>query len=263
MSDYLASRGGKRYVVTSRRSTGVFDSYKDQVYPSTNRYSGNIHQGFESQSDAERALGSEARDSYNGPYWAVKNGRSRHIYPSWIEAAPKVLGYSHNEHRRFETYEKAKEWLDSDQEDYYQRVSSPVSVDFLSIDTGDAGYEAENCIEYDERDNSEDVFKLGYDDDNEEDFDNPNGGYQKDDNDYIEHEIRREFCIQYGDCHDARHGDGGSGGYGDEDCGEEDYGDFDHGDIGYGDIDYGDVDCRDDNSNDDNYEDDEGYDHDD
>ncbi|KAK6518185.1 hypothetical protein TWF506_005344 [Arthrobotrys conoides] len=104
-------RGG-RYAVSNGRQTGVFDSYRDQVHPSTDRYPSNVHQRFSSREAAERALGrSQSSHNDNGPHYAVRNGRNPGIYPDWIRAGPEVLGHPHNEHRRFESRAEAEQYM--------------------------------------------------------------------------------------------------------------------------------------------------------
>ncbi|KAK6348048.1 hypothetical protein TWF718_005868 [Orbilia javanica] len=102
----------KTYAVANGRQTGLFESYKDQVHPSTNRYPSNIHQKFSSEEAAERAL-SRGRPSNDdtGPYYAVKSGRNPGIYPDWIAAAPQVLGHPNNEHRKFEDRSEAERYM--------------------------------------------------------------------------------------------------------------------------------------------------------
>ncbi|KAK6501389.1 hypothetical protein TWF481_009229 [Arthrobotrys musiformis] len=101
-----------RYAVASGRQTGIFEHYRSQLHPSTNRYPSNIHQRFSSLEEAERALNrSGSFDTGTGPYYAVRSGRNTGIYRDWLRAAPEVLGYPHNEHRRFEDRSSAEGYM--------------------------------------------------------------------------------------------------------------------------------------------------------
>ncbi|KAF3134302.1 hypothetical protein TWF569_010183 [Orbilia oligospora] len=114
MSNYQRRPYGRdeSYAIANGRQIGVFDSYRDQVHPSSDRYPSNIHQRFSSREAAERALNrSGSSSSGNGRHYAVRNGRNPGIYPDWIRAAPEVLGHPHNEHRRFDNRSEAERYM--------------------------------------------------------------------------------------------------------------------------------------------------------
>ncbi|KAF3916281.1 hypothetical protein ABW21_db0202322 [Orbilia brochopaga] len=112
-----SDRTGSQYAISKGRETGVFDSYKDKVRPSTDGYPSNIHQKFPSQEAAEKALrGSGGPSFQDDRHYAVRKGHQPGFYPDWIQAAPQVLGYPDGECRRFKDHESAQKWMDGENE---------------------------------------------------------------------------------------------------------------------------------------------------
>ncbi|KAK6341468.1 hypothetical protein TWF696_008541 [Orbilia brochopaga] len=134
---------GSKYVVAKGRQTGIFDSYKDQVRPSTDGHPSNIHQKFRSQEAAEKAYNKlGGPNSQEGPQWAVKKGHQPGFYPDWIQAAPNVLGYPHNEHRRFDDYESAKKWMEEEDDNHGSSSGYPCGKSLRDADFTESYTEA-------------------------------------------------------------------------------------------------------------------------
>lgn len=104
------------YGVSNGRQNGVYNNW-NEASRQVDGYSNAQHQKFDNFESAHQYVNGPTPSSQSEPgrFYGVANGRQPGVYNSWNEASRQVDGYSGAKHQKFDSYNKAENFVSTNQ----------------------------------------------------------------------------------------------------------------------------------------------------